>query len=195
LSINLQKGQRVNLEKDGGGALNRVVVGLGWDVASGGPDIDCDASAILCGANGQIIRTGDTVFYNNKKHPSGSVYSTGDNRTGAGEGDDEQIIVDLKKVPSEYEKIVFVVTIYQAAERRQHFGLINNAFIRIVDAETNREIMKYDLSENYPGKTAMIFAEIYRKDGKWKFSAIGQATDDGGIAPMAMRYGDNHWKN
>jgi stress response protein SCP2 len=192
LSINLQKGQRVNLEKDGGGALNKVIVGLGWDVASGGPDIDCDASAILCGANGQIIRTGDVVFYNAQKHSSGSVYSTGDNRTGAGEGDDEQIIVDLKKVPSEYEKIVFVVTIYEATVRKQHFGLINNAFIRIVDAETNREIMKYNLSENYPGKTAMIFAEIYRKDGKWKFNAIGQATDDDGIAPVSRRYGNNH---
>ncbi|MDR0558019.1 MAG: TerD family protein [Treponema sp.] len=194
MSINLTKGQRVDLSKDDGGALRKVVAGLGWDVADNGPDIDCDASAILCGANGKTIRAGDVVFYNQPKHPSGSVYSTGDNLTGEGEGDDEQLIVDLAKVPSEYEKIVFVVTIYQAKERNQHFGLINNAFIRIVDAETNKEIMKYNLSENYPGKTGMIFGEIYRKDGKWKFNAIGQATDDGGITSMSARFGYTNFK-
>jgi stress response protein SCP2 len=194
MSISLTKGQRIDLSKDGGGTLKKVVVGLGWDVADKGPDIDCDASAILCGANGKTIRTGDVVFYNNKKHPSGSVYSTGDNLTGAGEGDDEQLVVDLSKVPAEYEKIAFVVTIYQAKERKQHFGLISNAFIRFVDAETSKEIMRYDLSEGYPGKTGVIFGEIYRKDGKWKFSAIGQATDDGSIVSMAARFGYANFK-
>jgi stress response protein SCP2 len=194
MSISLTKGQRIDLSKDGGGVLKKVVVGLGWDVANRGPNIDCDASAILCGANGKTIRTGDVVFYNNQKHPSQSVYSTGDNLTGEGEGDDEQLIVDLTKVPAEYEKIAFVVTIYQAKERAQHFGLINNAFIRIVDADTNKEIMRYDLSENYPGKTGMIFGEIYRKDGKWKFNAIGQATDDGSIVSMSARFGYSSFK-
>ncbi|MDR0786212.1 MAG: TerD family protein [Treponema sp.] len=194
MPINLTKGQRIDLSKDGGGALKKVVVGLGWDVAKNGPDIDCDASAILCGANGKTIRSGDVVFYNNKKHPSGSVYSTGDNLTGAGAGDDEQLVVDLTKVPTEYEKIAFVVTIYQAKERKQHFGLIDNAFIRIVDAETSKEIMRYDLSENYPGKTGMIFGEIYRKDGKWKFNAIGQATDDGSIVNMAAKFGYTNFR-
>ncbi|MDR1215992.1 MAG: TerD family protein [Treponema sp.] len=194
MSISLTKGQRIDLSKDGGGTLKKVVVGLGWDVANNGPDIDCDASAILCGADGKTLRTGDVVFYNNQKHPSGSVYSTGDNLTGAGEGDDEQLIVDLTKVPTEYEKIAFVVTIYQAKERKQHFGLIKNAFIRIVDAETGKEIMRYDLSENYPNKTGIIFGEIYRKDGKWKFNAIGQATDDTGIVSMSTRFGYNGFK-
>jgi stress response protein SCP2 len=194
MSISLTKGQRIDLSKDGGGTLKKVVVGLGWDVANNGPDIDCDASAILCGADGKTIRKGDVVFYNNQKHPSGSVYSTGDNLTGAGEGDDEQLIVDLTKVPTEYEKIAFVVTIYQAKERNQHFGLIKNAFIRIVDAETDKEIMRYDLSENYPNKTGIIFGEIYRKDGKWKFNAIGQATDDSGIVSMSTRFGYNGFK-
>jgi stress response protein SCP2 len=142
----------------------------------------------LCGANGKVIGKKDVVFYNNKEHPSKSVYSTGDNRTGEGEGDDEQLIVDLAKVPAEYEKIVFVVTIYEAGKRKQDFGQINNAFIRIVDAATNKEIMKYSLSEKYPGKTAMIFGEIYRKDGNWKFTALGQATEDGGISEMASRF-------
>jgi stress response protein SCP2 len=188
MSINLEKGQRISLEKDGGGVLKKVIVGLGWDVADGGPEIDCDASAILCGANGKITDKKDVVFYNNKNHPSGSVYSTGDNRTGEGEGDDEQLIVDLSKVSMQYEKIVFVVTIYEASKRKQDFGQINNAFIRIVDADTNKEIMKYNLSEKYPGKTAMIFGEIYRKDGAWKFTALGQATEDGSIVEMASRY-------
>ncbi|MDR3333873.1 MAG: TerD family protein [Treponema sp.] len=188
MSINLEKGQRISLEKDGGGILQKVVVGLGWDVADGGPDIDCDASAILCGSNGKITDKKDIVFYNNKNHPSGSVYSTGDNLTGEGEGDDEQLIVDLAKVPAKYEKIVFVVTIYEASKRKQDFGQINNAFIRIVDGGTSKEIMKYSLSEKYPGKTAMIFGELYRKDGGWKFTAIGQATEDGAISEMASRF-------
>jgi stress response protein SCP2 len=188
MSVNLQKGQRVNLEKDGGGALKKVIVGLGWDIADGGPDIDCDASAILCGADGKMTDSKDVVFYNNQKHPSKSVYSTGDNRTGEGEGDDEQIIVDLKKVPSKYQKIVFVVTIYNAHENKQDFGQIQNAFIRIIDADANKELMKYSLSESYPGKTAMIFGEIYRKDDSWKFSAIGEGTNDDGISEIARRY-------
>ncbi|MDR3342159.1 MAG: TerD family protein [Treponema sp.] len=188
MSVNLQKGQKVNLSKDDGGDLKQVVVGLGWDVAQGGPDIDCDASAILCGANGKISRKEDIVYFGNLRHPSKSVLHTGDNLTGAGEGDDEQIIVTLASVPAQYEKIVFVVNIYQAVIRKQHFGLIQNAFIRIVDSDTNKELLKYNLSENYDWMTAMIFGEIYRKDGKWKFSAIGQATKDDGLGQLATRY-------
>ena len=152
MSISLQKGQKISLEKDGGGELRQVVVGLGWDTADTGADFDLDASAILCGANGKMINGKDFVFYNNQKHPSGSVWSTGDNRTGEGDGDDEQLIVDLPKVPQNYEKIVFVVTIYQATEKKQHFGLVNNAFIRIVDSDTKKELLKYNLSETSQGK-------------------------------------------
>jgi tellurium resistance protein TerD len=195
MSVNLQKGQKISLEKDGGGDLRQVVVGLGWDTADTGDDFDLDASAILCGADGKMVKKGaggnmpvDFVFYNNQKHPSGSVWSTGDNRTGEGDGDDEQLIVVLPKVPAEYQRIVFVVTIYEASKKGQHFGLVNNAFIRIVDADTNKELMKYNLSEKYQGKKSMIFGEIYRKDDKWKFSAIGEGLNDEGVGAISGRY-------
>lgn len=190
MSVSLQKGQRVNLLKEDGSALKRVVVGLGWDAvaARGAPNIDCDASAILCGANGKITRREDTVYFGNLKHPSQSVQHTGDNLTGAGEGDDEQIIVNLSDIPGQYEKIVFVVNIYQAKERKQHFGMIKNAFIRIVDSETRKEMLRYNLSENYDGMTAMIFGEIYRKEGQWKFSAIGEPTQDHSLSALIARY-------
>lgn len=190
MSVNLQKGQRVSLTKEDGSALRRVMVGLGWDVAAnrGGPNIDCDASAILCGANGKITRKEDTVYFGNLKHPSQAVQHSGDNLTGKGEGDDEQIIVNLAELPGQYEKIVFVVNIYQAKERKQHFGMIKNAFIRIVDIETRGELLKYNLSENYDTMTAMIFGEIYRKDGQWKFSALGQPTQDTGLSGLIARY-------
>jgi stress response protein SCP2 len=188
MSVNLQKGQKISLEKDGGGDLRQVVVGLGWDTADTGDDFDLDASAILCGENGKMIRASDCVYFGNKKHPSGSVWSTGDNLTGEGEGDDEQLIVVLTKVPAEYQKIVFVVTIYQATEKGQQFGQVNNAFIRIVDSDTNKELMKYSLSEKYQGKKSMIFGEIYRKDDKWKFNAIGEGLTDDGIRAISNRY-------
>jgi len=179
MSINLQKGQRIDLSKDGGGTLKKVILGLGWDVADGGPDIDCDAIAILCGENGKTAGRQDTVYFGNLKHPSGAVTHTGDNLTGAGEGDDEQIIVDLSRIPENIHRIVFAVSIYKGQERGQQFGMIRNAFIRAVDSDTNKELFKYDLSENYGGKTGMIFGEIYRRDGKWKFNAIGQAVEKG----------------
>lgn len=195
MSVNLQKGQKVELRKDTGGALRRVMVGLGWDevqqkrglFAPKPQDIDCDASAILC-TNGHLMGTGDIVFYNNLTHASQAVRHMGDNLTGAGEGDDEQIFVDLDRLPAQYDKIVFVVSIYQAAERRQHFGLIQNAFIRICDGETNREICRYNLSENYDGMTAMVVGELYLYNGNWKFNAIGQATHDNGISDLARRF-------
>ena len=193
MSVNLQKGQKVELRKNNGGSLRRVMVGLGWDevkqkrgfFAPRPQDIDCDASAVLC-VNGHLVNPADFVFYNNLQHRSGAVRHMGDNLTGAGEGDDEQIMVDLTALPPEYDKIVFVVTIYQARERQQHFGLIENCFIRICDAESGQELCKYNLSENYNGMTAMIFGELYRYGGAWKFNAIGQPTMDNSVGEIAM---------
>ena len=196
MSVNLQKGQKVELRKSGGGTLNRVMVGLGWDeveqqrrgfFAPKPQDIDCDASAFLC-VDGRIAGTSDIVYFGNLKHSSGCVRHMGDNLTGAGDGDDEQIMVDLASLPSRYDKIVFVVNIYQAAQRKQHFGLIKNAFIRICDADTGQELCKYNLSENYNNMTAMIFGEMYRYNGAWKFNAIGQATTDNRITDLAKRF-------
>ena len=195
MSVNLQKGQKVELRKNNGGSLRRVMVGLGWDevkqkrglFAPRPQDIDCDASAVLC-VNGHLTNAADFVFYNNLQHRSGAVRHMGDNLTGAGEGDDEQIMVDLTALPAEYDKIVFVVTIYQARERQQHFGLIENCFIRICDAESGQELCKYNLSENYNGMTAMIFGELYRYGGAWKFNAIGQPTMDNSVGEIAMRF-------
>jgi len=197
MSVNLVKGQKVELRKSDGGTLHRVVVGLGWDeapkkgffgFATREPDpIDCDASAFLC-TNGRLMRREDIVYFGNLSHISGSVRHMGDNLTGAGDGDDEQIAVDLDRVPADCDKIVFVVNIYCASRRNQHFGMIRNAFIRIFDAETNQEICKYNLSENYEGMTAMIFGEMYRNNGAWKFNAIGQATRDDNVETLSARF-------
>ena len=195
MSVNLQKGQKVDLTK-GNAGLKALVVGLGWDEApkkfslfSKQEDIDCDASAILINAQtGKLTGPIDVVYYGQLMHRSGAVRHCGDNLTGAGDGDDEQIIVELTKVPEDYSKIVFVVTIYQARERKQQFGMIKNAFIRVVDADTGTELCKYNLSENYEGKTAMVFGEVYRYNGEWKFGAIGEPTNDNGIADMAARF-------
>lgn len=195
MSVNLQKGQRVNLQKDGGGTLRKVMVGLGWDEvkSKGGffgikpKDIDCDASAFVC-EEGKLKGVGDIVYFGNLKHVSDAIRHMGDNLTGAGEGDDEQIFVDLENVPAKYDKIVFVVNIYKADERRQHFGMIQNAFIRICDGENGKELCKYNLSENYDNMKAMVFGELYRHQGAWKFSAIGQPTTDNDISSLARRY-------
>lgn len=196
MAVNLQKGQKVELRKENGGELRSVMVGLGWDevnqkrglFAPKPAPIDCDASAILLSVGDKLANKDDFVFYNNLKHKSGAVVHMGDNLTGAGDGDDEQILIDLRDVPQYVEKIVIAVTIYQARERSQHFGLIENAFIRIVDADTNKELCKFNLTDNYSGKTAMIFGEVYRYNGEWKFSAIGEGTNDNGIADVARRY-------
>jgi len=186
MSVNLQKGQKVELRKENGSELRRLVVGLGWDeVQRGGlffrpQAIDCDASAILC-VDGKCVSLNDVVYFGNLNHQSRAVKHMGDNLTGAGEGDDEQIMIDLTALPAQYDRIGIVVNIYQAKERKQHFGLIQNAFIRIVDAENNREMCRYDLTENYSDRTAMIFGELYKKNGVWKFSAMGQGTNDSGL--------------
>jgi stress response protein SCP2 len=200
MTVNLQKGQKVDLTK-GNAGLNVLMAGLGWDEAPrekkglfggvlGGSkqeEIDCDASAILL-TNGKMKGKQDVVYFGNLSHQSGAILHQGDNLTGAGEGDDEQIKITLNMVPPSIDKIVFVVNIYQAVQRKQHFGMIRNAFIRIVNAQNGEELCKYDLSENYDGMTAMIFGEVYRHSGEWKFSAIGQATKDPGLQDLIRRY-------
>lgn len=196
MSVSLQKGQRVNLKKEDGSSLKRVMIGLGWDEAkkkgfgglfSAKQDIDCDATAFVC-TNGKLINSNDIVYYHQLRHHSGCIIHQGDNLTGAGDGDDEQIFVDLEKLPAQYDKVVFVVNIYQALQRKQHFGMVENAFIRICDNESGKELLKYNLSENYDNRTAMIFGEVYRNGDSWKFAAIGEPTNDNDIKSMAMRY-------
>ena len=194
MSVSLQKGQKVSLTKDNAG-LSRIIICLGWDeveqkrgfFAPKPQEIDCDASAILL-TNGRLVDKNDIVYFGNLTNSSRTVMHQGDNLTGAGEGDDEQIIVDLATLPQNYDKIVFVVNIYQAFQRKQNFGMIRNAFIRIVDARNNNEILKYNLSEDYSGMTAMIFGEVYRYNGEWKFSAIGQGTNDPGLGELVNRF-------
>ena len=194
MSISLQKGQKVSLTKDNQG-LSKVIVGLGWDevkrtkglFAPKPQSIDCDASALML-QNGKLVYKDDLVFYNNLRHRTGAVQHMGDNLTGAGEGDDEQIIVELSQVPAEYDKVLIVVTIYQAVQRKQHFGMIQNAFIRLVDGRNNQELCRYNLTEDYANMTAMIFGEIYRYNGEWKFNPIGQGTTDPGVGELAGRY-------
>lgn len=188
MGINLQKGQKIDLTK-GGGGLRQIMVGLGWDEAPqrGGffspkPEpIDCDASAILCGANGKLVSSDvneSVVYFGNLRHNSGAVVHQGDNLTGEGDGDDEQIMVNLPQLPSQVERIVFVVNIYDARSRNQHFGLIRNAFIRLVNMDARTEICRYNLSENYANMTGLVVGEIYRKNGEWKFNAIGQPVQE-----------------
>lgn len=194
MAVSLKKGQKVSLTKDNEG-LNTVLIGLGWDEAKTSKglfshkqqDIDCDASALLC-QNGKVVRKEDIVYFGNLRHQSGAVQHMGDNLTGAGDGDDEQVLVELKKIPETYDKIIFVVNIYQAQKRKQHFGMVQNCFIRIVDGRNNQELLRYDLSENYDQMTALIFGEVYRHNDEWKFSAIGQATQDDGLGQLVGRF-------
>lgn len=194
MSVKLQKGQKVSLSKEHAG-LSKIIVGLGWDeiqqprrlFAPKPQDIDCDAFALLL-VNGKLISNDDIVYYHNLTHKSRAVKHMGDNLTGAGDGDDEQIVIDLNSVPGQYDKIVLAVNIYEAFSRRQHFGMIQNAFIRLIDGRNNNEMCIYNLTENYSGQTAMLFGEVYRYNGEWKFSAIGQGTTDGSIGEFAKRY-------
>lgn len=196
MSVNLQKGQKVDLTK-GNAGLRRVMVGLGWDeveqkrgfFAPKSQDIDCDAIAFLLNSNGRIAGRKDVVFFNNLRHESGCVVHQGDNLTGAGDGDDEQILVNLADLPAQYDRVVVLVSIYKASERNQHFGLIKNAFIRLVDADNNKELCIYNLSENYSNMTAMVFGELYRHNGEWKFNAIGQPLQIWSVSQLAEKYG------
>ena len=195
MSISLQKGQKVSLSKDNAG-LSKIVVGLGWDeveqrkvgfFGKAPETIDCDASAIML-KGGKLAGKGDLVYFGNLEHASGSVSHMGDNLTGEGDGDDEQIVIDLTRVPEDYDKIVIVVNIYDAVRKNQHFGMIRNAFVRLVDSKTNSELMKYNLTDDYSGMTAIIFGEVYRHNGEWKFAAVGQGTKDPGLGELASRY-------
>ncbi len=189
MPINLSKGQKISLTK-GNPSLKKIMVGLGWDVNEfdSGYDFDLDASAFLCGANGKCTCDQDFIFYGNLEHPSGAVVHQGDNLTGAGEGDDEQIMVDLSLVPANIEKIAFTVTIYEAERRRQNFGQVSNSFIRIVNMDNDQEIIHFDLGEDFSIETAMVVGELYKYNGEWKFNAIGSGYQ-GGLAAICARYG------
>ena len=189
MPISLKKGQKVSLSKDNPG-LSHVIVGLGWDVNAfdTGGDFDLDTAAFLLGENGKVTRAEDFVFYGNLKHPSGAVEHLGDNLTGQGDGDDEQIKIDLDRVPENITRIAFTVTIYEADERRQNFGQVANAFIRIVDEAKGQEILRYDLGEDFSIETAAVFGELYRHNGEWKFNAIGSGYQ-GGLAALCANYG------
>ena len=189
MPVSLQKGQKVSLTKDNPG-LKKVVVGLGWDVNAfdTGGDFDLDAVAFLLGDSGKVADSDDFVFYRNLTHSSGSVVHQGDNLTGIGDGDDEQIKVDLSKVPDSVTKIAFTVTIYEAEQRRQNFRQVNNAFIRIYNEETGEEMIRYDLGEDFSIETAAVFGELYKNAGEWKFNAIGNGFQ-GGLAALCANFG------
>jgi len=188
MAISLSKGQKISLQKEAPG-LTKVIIGLGWDIkkTDTGFDFDLDASCFMLGENEKIPSENYFIFYNNLKSPDGAVEHTGDNRTGVGEGDDEQIKVDLNKVSQQIKKIVFVVTIHDAKNRKQNFGQISNAYIRLINEETGQEVARYDLSEDYSTETAMLMAELYRHNNEWKMSAIGAGYNEG-LDAIVKRY-------
>lgn len=194
MSINLQKGERISLKKEAPG-LKRVMCGLGWDVAkrglfqTGGADFDLDASVLCLNADNKLERIADVVYYANLNHESGALVHMGDNLTGEGEGDDEQIMVDLPTIPSGIVKLVFAVNIYEAKARRHDFGQVKNAFIRLVDLANNREIVRYNLSgSEFKGKTGTLVAEVYRNDDAWEMSALGEGLDVSGLQELVGMY-------
>ena len=188
MALSLSKGGNLSLSKEAPG-MTKVLVGLGWDARStDGQDFDLDASAFLLKADGKVRADSDFIFYNQLPSVDGSVEHTGDNRTGEGDGDDEAIKVDLSKVPADIDRIAFTVTIHEADARRQNFGQVRNAFIRIVNQDNNSEVARYDLAEDASTETAMIFAELYRNGAEWKFRAVGQGFA-GGLKPLAESYG------
>lgn len=190
MAISLQKGGNVSLSKEAPG-LTKMLIGLGWDVrATDGADFDLDGSAFLLNASGKVRSDADFIFYNQPKSDNGAVVHQGDNRTGEGEGDDEVIEVDLATVPADVEKIAITVTIHDADARKQNFGQVSSAFIRCVNPNGNVEIARFDLSEDASVETAMIFGEIYRHNGEWKFKAIGQGFK-GGLGALAQHFGVN----
>lgn len=190
MAISLQKGGNVNLSKEAPG-MKKMLVGLGWNIrATDGDAFDLDGSVFLLNAGGKVRSDADFVFYNQAKSSDGSVVHSGDNRTGEGEGDDESITVELDKVPADVDKIAVCVTIHDAEAKRQNFGMVASAYVRCVDAVSNVEVARYDLSEDASVETAMIFGEIYRHNGEWKFKAMGQGFK-GGLGPMAKNFGVN----
>lgn len=190
MAVSLSKGGNVSLSKQAPGLAN-VTVGLGWDPrATDGKEFDLDASVFICGEDGKVRSDVDFVFYNNKTGAEGSVEHQGDNKTGEGEGDDEQVKVDLSKVPADVKKLVFAVSIHDAEIRKQNFGMVSNAFMRVVNSVDDMELARYDLSEDYSTETAMVFGEVYRHGEEWKFKAVGQGFG-GGLGPLASSYGVN----
>ncbi|MGW1195744.1 TerD family protein [Streptomyces sp. NPDC002536] len=190
MAVTLSKGGNVSLSKEAPG-LTAVTVGLGWDVrTTTGADYDLDASALLCDVSGRVLSDQHFVFFNNLNSPEGSVRHSGDNLTGGGDGDDEQIQVDLATVPAQAARIVFPVSIYDAEQRGQSFGQVRNAFIRVVNQADGREIARYDLTEDASTETAMVFGEVYRHGAEWKFRAIGQGYASG-LAGIAQDFGVN----
>ena len=199
MTINLQKGQRISLSKEAPG-LKQLMCGLGWDVAkktgggffgnfSGGKDFDLDASVVCLDENNKLRDIKDVVYFGNLSHVSGAIIHRGDNLTGAGEGDDEIVMVDLSKIPTNISKLVFVVNIYQAVQRKQDFSQVANAFVRLVDSSSNKELARYNLSGiEYAGMTAMILAEVYRHNNEWKMAAIGNGLQLNGIKDIAQKY-------
>ena len=189
MPINLSKGQKVSLTKENPG-LSKVVVGLGWDVNQfdTGGAFDLDASAFLLGENGKATKSEDFVFYGNANHPSGAVTHLGDNLTGLGDGDDEQIKVNLSAVPENITRIAFTVTIYEAEKRNQNFGQVNNSFIRVFNEENGEELIRYDLGEDFSIETAVVLGELYKNNGEWKFNAIGSGYQ-GGLGALCANYG------
>lgn len=188
MAITLQKGGNLSLSKTDP-TLKRILIGLGWDErATDGAEFDLDASAFMLTSQGKVRSDADFIYYNQLRSPEGAVEHTGDNRSGQGEGDDEALKVDLSKIPAGVEKIVITVTIHDAVARKQNFGQITNAFIRVVNEESNVEIVRYDLAEDYSTETAMVFGELYSHNGEWKFRAVGQGYA-GGLAAMCTQYG------
>ncbi len=189
MPVSLSKGQKVSLTK-GNPGLQRVVVGLGWDTNAfdTGGAYDLDSSAFLLSDAGKVTKSEDFVFYGNLKHPSGGVTHMGDNLTGAGDGDDEQIKVDLSKMPPELTKIAFTVTIHEAEQRNQNFGQVSNAYIRIYNEDNGEELLRYDLGEDFSIETAAVFGELYKHGDEWKFNAIGSGYQ-GGLAALCNYYG------
>lgn len=199
MAVNLVKGQKIDLTK-GNAGLNQIMVGLGWDPVTAGKgllkamfgggqkDIDCDAAVIMVGANNKLGNNKDVVYFGNLTHPSRSVKHMGDNLTGDGAGDDEQVFIELKSVPASIEKLIFVVNIYDCISRRQDFGMIQNAYIRIVDNQSKQELLRFNLTDNYKGYTALEVGEVYRNGGEWKFAALGNGTTDVSLKDMVNKY-------
>lgn len=191
MSISLKKGQKIDLTK-GNSGLKKVVFGLGWDTNryDGNADFDLDVSAFFTDASGKVTGEQDFVFYGQPQHPSGALVYSGDNQTGDGAGDDETMVVELNKIPSNIEKISFAATIYDAEDRLQNFGMVDNSYIRAYNADTNEELFKYELNEDFSLETGIIAGELYRKNGEWKFNAVGSGYQ-GGLATIARSFGLN----
>lgn len=189
--VKLSKGEKVSLSKKYP-SLKKIRIGLGWDTNKydGEFDFDLDASAFLLKSDNKIGNERDFIFYNNLTHPTNCIVHTGDNRTGVGDGDDESIVVDFTKIPNDYEKLAITVTIHEAESRLQNFGMVENAYIRIVNEETDEELLRFDLSEDYSTQTALVFAELYKYNGGWSFKAVGSGYT-GGLIALCSQYGIN----